>query len=243
MIRNLKIKAYQVALVFKNRNLIEILKEGNYWIFGNKSVEIYEMKNQFLAKEDLNILLKNEELASMLELVEVKDGELILMYENGIFKDVLGVGQYAFWKDIINREFQKIDLKKVEITEKISTNILENVKLKNYIRKFNVVNQYKALLFINGKFIKVLEAGTYYFWNNEISVEMKAIDARMQQLEIAGQELLTKDKANLRINFYVRYQVTDIVKALTENKKYDKQLYVLMQLALREFVGALTLDE
>jgi regulator of protease activity HflC (stomatin/prohibitin superfamily) len=72
---------------------------------------------------------------------------------------------------------------------------------------------------------------------------MKAIDARMQQLEIAGQELLTKDKANLRINFYVRYQVTDIVKALTENKEYDKQLYVLMQLALREFVGALTLDE
>ena len=243
MIRNLKIKAYQVALVFKNRNLIEILKEGNYWIFGNKSIEIYEMKNQFLAKEDLNILLKNEELASMLELVEVKDGELFLMYENGIFKDVLGVGQYAFWKGIINREFQKIDLKKVEITEKISTNILENVKLKNYIRKFNVVNQYKALLFINGKFIKVLEAGTYYFWNNEISVEMKAIDARMQQLEIAGQELLTKDKANLRINFYVRYQVTDIVKALTENKEYDKQLYVLMQLALREFVGALTLDE
>ena len=243
MIRNLKIKAYQVALVFKNRNLIEVLKEGNYWIFGNKSVEIYEMKNQFLAKEDLNILLKNEELASMLELVEVKDGELILMYENGIFKDDLGVGLYAFWKGIINREFQKIDLKKVEITENISTNILENVKLKNYIRKFNVVNQYKALLFINGKFIKVLEAGTYYFWNNEISVEMKAIDARMQQLEIAGQELLTKDKANLRINFYVRYQVTDIVKALTENKEYDKQLYVLMQLALREFVGALTLDE
>ena len=40
MIRNLNIKAYQVALVFKNRNLIEVLKEGNYWIFGNKSVEI-----------------------------------------------------------------------------------------------------------------------------------------------------------------------------------------------------------
>lgn len=243
MIKNLEIKAYQVALVFKNRNLIQILKEGDYWIFGNKSVEIYEMKNQFLAKEDLNILLKNEELASMLELVEVKDGELILMYENGIFKEVLGVGQYAFWKNIINREFQKIDLKKVEITEKISTTILENAKLKNYIRKFTVVNQYKALLFINGKFINVLESGTYYFWNNEISVEIKAIDARMQQMEIAGQELLTKDKANLRINFYVRYQVTNIVKALTENKEYDKQLYVLMQLALREFVGALTLDE
>lgn len=69
------------------------------------------------------------------------------------------------------------------------------------------------------------------------------MDVRQQQLEISGQELLTKDKAGLRINFFVRYQVTDIFKALTENKDFEKQLYVVMQLALRAFVGGLTLDE
>ena len=243
MFKNVQIKAYQVGLVFKNRNLIEILKEGNHWIFGNKSVEIHEMKNQFRTTEDLNLLLKNESLNSMLEVVEVKDGEIVLVQENGIFKEVLNVGQYAFWKDVLNREFQEVDLTKVEITEKISKTILENMKLKNFTRKFVVTNQYKGLLLIDGKLAKVLEAGTYYFWNNEISVEVKAIDTRMQQMEIAGQELLTKDKTMLRINFYVRFQVENIVKALMENKEYDKQLYILMQLALREFVGALTLDE
>ena len=243
MINNVQIKAYQIGLVFKNRNLIEILKEGNYWLFGNKSVEILETKDQFKTGNDLNLLLKNENLKNLLEVVEVKDGELALMYENGIFKEVLNVGQYAFWKGIVNREFQKIDLTKVEITEKISKTILENMKLKNFTRKFVVTNQYKGLLLIDGILTKVLEAGTYYFWNNEISVEVKAIDTRMQQMEIAGQELLTKDKAMLRINFYVRFQVENIEKALMENKEYDKQLYILMQLALREFVGALTLDE
>lgn len=206
-------------------------------------MEIYETKSQFKAGEDLNLLLKNESLASMLEVVEVKDGEMVLVYENGIFKEVLNVGQYAFWKDVLNREFQKIDLTKVEITEKISKTILENLKLKNFVRKFVVTNQYKGLLIIDGKLSKVLEAGTYYFWNNEISIEIKAVDTRMQQMEIAGQELLTKDKAMLRINFYVRFQVENIEKALMNNKEYDKQLYILMQLALREFVGALTLDE
>lgn len=243
MFKNVQIKAYQVGLVFKNRNLIEILKEGNHWIFGNKSVEIHEMKNQFTTTEDLNLVLKNGSLNSMLEVIDVKDGEIVLVQENGIFKEVLNVGQYAFWKGILNREFQKIDLTKVEITEKISKTILENMKLKNFTRKFVVTNQYKGLLLIDGKLTKVLEAGTYYFWNNEISVEVKAIDMRMQQMEIAGQELLTKDKAMLRINFYVRFQVVNIEKALMENKEYDKQLYILMQLALREFVGALTLDE
>ncbi|MCX8531806.1 slipin family protein [Chryseobacterium luquanense] len=243
MFKNAQIKAYQVGLVFKNRNLIEILKEGNYWIFGNKSVEVHEMKNQFTTTQDLDLLLKNENLKNLLEVVEVKDGELALVYESGIFKEVLNVGQYAFWKGILNREFQKVDLTKVEITEKTSKTILENMKLKNFTRKFVVTNQYKGLLLIDGKLNKVLEAGTYYFWNNEISVEVKSIDTRMQQMEIAGQELLTKDKAMLRINFYVRFQVENIEKALMENKEYDKQLYILMQLALREFVGALTLDE
>jgi regulator of protease activity HflC (stomatin/prohibitin superfamily) len=62
-------------------------------------------------------------------------------------------------------------------------------------------------------------------------------------MEISGQEILTRDKAALRINFYVQYNIQDIVKAIVSNKEYEKQLYVLMQLALREFVGALTLDE
>lgn len=243
MIKNVQIKAYERALVFRNGNLIDILKEGSYWIFGNKSVEIFDMKVLFTPNHDLSLLLKNEGLKSMLEVIEVKDGEIVLMYENGIFKEVLNVGQYAFWKGIFNREFQKIDVTKVEITEPVSKTILEHAKLKGFVRKFVVVNQYKGLLIIDGKLSKVLEAGTCYFWNNETSIEVKAIDTRMQQMEIAGQELLTKDKAMLRINFYVRYQVENIVKAMTENKEYDKQLYILMQLALREFVGALTLDE
>lgn len=243
MIKNVQIKAYERGLVFKNGNLIEILNEGNFWIFGNKSVEIYDMKYLFESNIDLNLLLKNESLKSMLEVIEVKDGEIVLMYENGIFKEVLNVGQYAFWKGILNREFQKVDLTKVEITENISKTILENAKLKSFVRKFVITNQYKGLLLIDGKLNRILEAGTYYFWNNEISIEVKAIDTRMQQMEIAGQELLTKDKAMLRINFYVRFQVENIVKAIMGNKEYDKQLYILMQLALREFVGALTLDE
>lgn len=243
MIKNVHIKAYERGLVFKNGNLIDILKEGSFWIFGNKSVEIYDMKTLFKTNVDLNLLLKNEGLKGMLEVVEVKDGEIVLVYENGIFKEVLNVGQYAFWKGVFNREFQKIDLTKVEITENISKTILENTKLKGFVRKLVVTNQYKGLLLIDGKLNRVLEAGTYYFWNNEISIDVKAIDTRMQQMEIAGQELLTKDKAMLRINFYVRFQVENIVKALMENKEYDKQLYILMQLALREFVGALTLDE
>jgi regulator of protease activity HflC (stomatin/prohibitin superfamily) len=41
----------------------------------------------------------------------------------------------------------------------------------------------------------------------------------------------------------VQYQITDIEKALYATKDHEKQLYVLLQLALRAYIGNLTLDE
>lgn len=243
MINRIKINVYQVGLVFENRKLVAVLEDGMHWVFGNKDVMIYDMEVAFQAPYELNILLQNEVLASMLEIVEVADNEIVMQFVNGNFKDVLTAGRYAFWKGVIKNEFTKIDLSKIYITENIPMNLLENAKLRGYTRKFNVSSNDKALLFVNGTFTTELKAGTHYFWNNAITIEVKTIDIRQQHIEISGQELLTKDKAGLRINFFVRYQVVDIMKALVDNKDFDKQLYIAMQLALRAFVGGLTLDE
>ncbi len=243
MIRRITIDTYQVGLVFENRKLVDIVKEGTKWIFGDKQVMVYEKTVSFQAPYELNVLLQNEVLASMLEVIEVADNEIVLQFVNGNFKEVLTAGTYAFWKGVTNTYFSKIDLSKAEITEKIPMFLFESAKLRAFLRKFIVSSNDKALLFVNGIYVKELTAGTHYFWNNSTTVEVKTADMRQQQLEISGQELLTKDKAGLRINFYVRYQVIDISKALVDNKDFEKQLYVLMQLALRAFVGSLTLDE
>ena len=243
MIKRITIKAYQVGLVFENRKLSTVLEEGKYWILGNKEVIIYEMKASFVAPVELNILLQNEKLASMLDIVEIADNEMALYYVNGIFKEVLTTGRYAFWKGYIDNKFIKADISKVHITEQIPVSMLENIKVRPFIRKFHVANFEKGLLFVNGAFVKELAAGTYYFWNNTITVEVKNVDFRKQQMEISGQELLTKDKAALRINFFASYKVIDATKALVSNKDFEKQLYVTMQLALRAFVSTYTLDE
>jgi archaellum component FlaF (FlaF/FlaG flagellin family) len=243
MFKRVKINAYQVGLVFKNKKLVDVLQEGTFWLWGDKEVMVYEMKQAFVAPIELNILLQNEALSPLLEVVEVADNEIVLYFVNGIFREVLVTGRYAFWKGYTKNEFTKVDLSKVYITEQIPAVLFENIKLRTYVRRFGVLNSEKGLLFVNGLFVKELTAGTYYFWANAITVEVKNADIRQQQMEISGQELLTKDKAALRINFFVKYQVKDIVKALVDNKDYEKQLYVTMQLALRSFVGSFTLDE
>ena len=243
MLKKIHIKALQTALVFQNQKLIQVLQEGSYWIFGNKEVVIYDNNTAFHSQYELNYIMQNEALAAMLTVVEVADDQIVLQFENGNFKEVMTAGRYAFWKGFIKREFITVDLSKVDITEAVSITLLDNIRISNYVRRFLVLSHEKALLYINGVFIKELTAGMHYFWKNNTTVEVRTIDVRQQQMEISGQELLTRDKAALRINFFVRYQITDIIKALVINKDTEKQLYIMMQLALRAFVGSLTLDE
>ena len=112
-----------------------------------------------------------------------------------------------------------------------------------YVRVYTVESYEKAVLFVDGKYEKILDAGVYYWWRNNIVINVGKTDTRMQQVEINGQEILTKDKAALRINAWAQYKVKDIEKALLLNKDYERQLYVAFQFALREYVAMLGFDE
>ncbi len=241
--KRVKINAWKKGLVFKNDNLIKLLDEGVYWLWPSEVVFESGMTKRLDAPVNLNILLKNEAFVNAVNIVEVKNNEIALQYENGLFKDALSPGRYIFWKGLIDYKFIVADLNAIEIDVGIDRSLFSRKELLPYVRTFTVEPFEKAVMYVDGKFNKIVESGTYYFWKNSTSIVISRADLRTMQMEIAGQEILTKDKAALRINFYLQYNIKDIVKAVVNNKEYDKQLYVLMQLALREFVGALTLDE
>ncbi len=204
---------------------------------------VYDINKQFFPSVELNILLQDADLANALHVVDVKDNEIVLKFENGLLKDVLTAGRYAFWKSVINYEFIKADISRIEIDENIDRSILVHRLVAPYVRFYTIESYEKAVLFVDGKFIKVLEPGIYYWWKNSIAIHVGKADSRMQQVEINGQEILTKDKAALRINAWAQYRVADIEKALLQNKEYERQLYVAFQFALREYVAILGFDE
>ena len=81
------------------------------------------------------------------------------------------------------------------------------------------------------------------FRSASVKVNADFVDTRLTQMNITGQELLTRDKVSLRISFVCSYRITDYVKVLTEIDNYAEQLHVTAQLALREYVGRHKLDE
>jgi regulator of protease activity HflC (stomatin/prohibitin superfamily) len=241
--KKIKVNEYQVALVFKNGAYQRVLLTGKYWFWKNENVFLYDVTKPFVTPVELNILLKDQDLADILHVVEVKDNEIVLQYENGLLKQVLTAGRYTFWKSVIRYDFVRADISKIEITENIDVATLLSKQVAAYVRTVSVDNFEQAVLFINGQYDKVLESGVYYWWKNNIAVHVAKVDMRQQQLEVNGQEILTKDKAALRINAWAQYKVSDIKKAVLMNKEYDKQLYVAFQLALREYVAGYSFDE
>ena len=238
-----RINAGKVGLVFKKGNYLKVITEGKHWIGFNKRVLKFDLSKTFAAPVALELLLKDNALLAMLDVIEVKDNELVLVYENQNFKNTLSAGRYVYWKGLIKREFVRADLSKIYITEQIDKALFWNYELSKYIRVFEVSAYEKALLLVDDVYAKTLEGGTYRFWKNDTTIKIAKADLRQLQLEISGQELLTKDKAAIRINFYTQYKVTHIEKALLENKDYEKQLYIAMQLVLRAYVGTYSLDE
>jgi regulator of protease activity HflC (stomatin/prohibitin superfamily) len=106
-----------------------------------------------------------------------------------------------------------------------------------------IVDGQAGLLFVDGVLVRTLTAGVHAFWNVGRMVQVKVVDLKRQSLDVAGQEVLTKDRVTIRVNIAAEYQVVDPVKAVSTVKDFSEALYRALQYAFRKTLGALTLDQ
>lgn len=232
-----------IALVFKNGSYDRFLTEGNHFLWGSLKVAFYDMTKTFQPPVSLNILEQDTQLMPYLDIVDIADQELGILYEDGKFKRPLPTGKYAFWKGLIDYSVEIVSLKSTTIPEDFNEYLLSRTEFTAFVRTFQVASNQVGLQFRNGTFDKELAPGKYNYWATEELIQVQTVDMRKQALDINGQEILTKDKAAVRMNFSTIYQVIHPTLAFVENKDMVNQVYTAGQMALREYVGTLTLDE
>jgi hypothetical protein len=242
MLNRVKVNAYQIALVMKNGVYEKSLNEGVYWLW-NKVAYVYDRSKPFVAPVPIQYLLQDEALVNEIIVVQVADNEIVLQYEDGLLKQVLKAGVYYYWKTLIEYQFVKADISKIDIDASITKSMLEHPAVVPYVRTITVESYEQALLFVDGVFIQLLSPGMYKWWKNASAIFVARADMRQQQMEINGQEILTRDKAALRMNAWAQYKVVDAQKVILGNKDYERQLYVALQLTLREYVAGFSFDE
>lgn len=233
----------QKGFLFKNGKYIRLLDAGKYYLHGGKEIEIANLDRPIACSRcPLETLLADKGVTSRVAVVEVGDEELALHYVNGKFSSVLRRGKYAFWSVVDQHEFRIVDISTPIVDESFPTYVFSNIP-QIYYTKVEVAEYQKARLYFNKKLERILDAGTYYFWNTSVKVDVGFVDTRLTQMNITGQEILTADKVSIRVNFVCNYRVTDYVRILTEIDDYEEQMHVTAQLALREYVGRHKLDD
>ena len=233
----------QRGFLFKNGKYVKMLTSGKYYVCGGKEIEVVNLNQPIVSNQcALDIILKDKTVANAVSVVEVADEQLALHFVNGKFASVLRHGKYAFWSVIDKHEYKLVDISTPEVKSEVPEYIFSKIPT-IYYTKIEVLEYQKARLYFNQKLVRILDAGTYYFWKIGVKIDVDFVDTRLTQMNITGQEILTRDKVSLRINFVCNYRVTDCVKILTEIDDFAEQIHVAAQLALREYVGQYKLDE
>lgn len=254
MISRIVIAQHERGLVLKDKRIHDILMPGIYWRwnFGSR-IQVLDSQNAEIGNADiLKLLDSNAEKDLQLKeqhltVVELGETELALMYQRKALRQVLKSGtRHVFWKDASGLEIKLVDTKEDYRVEKSLVNILARrsgiAGLLDQVTAAEVGSKQLGLLWVDGELIDTLNAGLHAFWKTNRSIKVELMELRLQNLEIAGQEILTRDKVSLRINLSASYQVTDGVRARLQLKDYEDYLYRQLQFALREAVGTKTLD-
>ncbi|WP_276681578.1 slipin family protein [Empedobacter brevis] len=240
--KKLAINNQEIGIYIKNNEIEKVYTKGNYWILFNKNIEKLNI-NEIIDEKYYAMILENETLKSMVDFIEVLHNEVLIIYKNNQIYDSFYNKNVMIWKNSAQLKAVKFDLNSTEEIKNLTKREIDILRKSGAIRIISVAPYFEGILFKNNEFDSVLKAGEYQFYNNETKISMVSFDMRPQTIEISGQEILTKDKAQLRINFMINYQITDLLNVYQSNKDFEKMIYQAIQLGLREFIGNMNFDD
>ncbi len=100
-----------------------------------------------------------------------------------------------------------------------------------------------AMLYYDNRFVRELSTGVYWFWKNGVEVTRTQVTVAKQLLDLPAQELLTADKVTVRVTMALEYTITQPRVFAEQLSGGTEQLRLAAQLALRDYVGSMKLEE
>ena len=252
----------ELALMFRDEQFVAVLEPGKQRFTNVSSAltwQVFDTKGLYFTDANAQRLVReNAELQKHIQFWQLANNEAGLLYVDGQMRGVVAPGDKLFlWKAA-----GELHLERINLNEQLTLDAAVLTDIKNrglnlaskliasaaVVRRVPVVEarvmaNHVGLLMVDGALQEVLQPGVYGFWQLSQHVEVKVFDLRKQTLEVAGQEILTKDRVSIRINLTATIMVEDAVLAAQQVDDLNVFIYKSVQLALREAVGTKTLDE
>ncbi|CAA6815480.1 MAG: Unknown protein [uncultured Thiotrichaceae bacterium] len=242
------------GLLFKNEQFHRVLPAGVHEFFDWKheySIETVAVGGAVDSKQLHLIGLHTDAFADHVLSWVTGEDEVGLVYQDGVLKDIKAPAQRgAYWLGQQAIEVRKLDISEDYKLPKSLARLLLSVRQQplqmsaaTAITMSTVAEGHTGFLEVDGEQLGMLESGVHVWWKFNRVIKVQHLDMRLQNMEVNGQEILTKDRVSLRINLSATWQIADaqrVKQALVDH--YDF-LYRELQLALRAVVSTQTLDE
>ncbi|MEZ4221305.1 MAG: slipin family protein [Polyangiaceae bacterium] len=237
-------KVFNVALnervvVFKDGLPLKALAPGRHTVWGSRLFDVRWNTDEILfsAAPEIRALMPADWFA---------EAHLGALERGVIFKDDVPVaflrpGVHRFWTvdPSVRLTVFRVDAPMPELTDE-----LVRVLPKGEYVVTTVIAHQRGLKFVRGELMDVLPPGRYAMWSYPgAETVIQSIDMRSEQVAIVGQELMTRDKVTLRLSLTVEFAIADPARVVTSVANVKDAVYLLAQLAARQFVSGVTLDE
>jgi SPFH domain / Band 7 family len=226
--KRITIAQYERGLLFRNRSFEAVMESGVHWLFdplNRTEIKVYDVAVAEFEHPRLDVLITEARalIERHLMIVELGDREVGLVYKNGRLVSVLPPGKrQLYWRgpvavrvDVkdISRNFA-LDADTARILMRAGGSVANTVA----IGSIEVPDTSVGLLIADGELRDVLKPGLTAFWKFQRNIKVELVDLRLQTMEVAGQEILTRDKVSLRVNLTALWQVLDEISAIVAGK-------------------------
>ncbi|MFN7573135.1 MAG: slipin family protein [Betaproteobacteria bacterium] len=255
LFRKFLVKKDERALLFRSGDFVRVLHAGEHLLFDplrRLAVEVFALGKTAFEHRLADYLRHAEPALVEREFHDVQLGatEVGLRYENGVLAEVLAPNtRRLFWRGFVDVRVARVDIGERFALPPSLTLLLATPAARakvagaEQVLAVQVPQHHVALLFVDGKAAELLALGLHAFWRFNRDLRAELVDLRIQPLEIAGQEILTRDKVALRINLTAGLRFADALAAFAQQAKPLDFAYRELQFGLRAAVGARTLDE
>ena len=250
--KRITIAQHERGLLFRNRSFEAVMEPGVHWMFDplkRTEIKLYDVTVAEFEHPRVDVLITEARalIERHLMIVELGDREVGLVYKNDRLQSVLPPGKrQLYWRGPITVRVDVKDISREFALDADTARILMRAGSATNaaaIGSVEVPDTSVGLLIADGELREVLKPGLTAFWKFQRNVTVELVDLRLQTMEVAGQEILTRDKVSLRVNLTALWQVLDAVQARTRLVNFVEYVYKELQFALREAVGARSLDE
>jgi regulator of protease activity HflC (stomatin/prohibitin superfamily) len=258
-LKRVTVKKNERGLLLRNGDFDRVLQPGTHWIAAGLDrlrVELFSIEQAAFVHPLADYLQALEPAVVEAEFVrvELSETQVGLRFENGVLVELLAPAtRRLYWKGLVDVRVDVLDIAATAELPQALAQRLTQTQLRSRavaglagVLLVQVADHAVGVLSIDGKVERLLPPGLHGFWKFNRTLAVEIVDLRLQNLEVTGQEILTRDKVGLRLNLSAtwRYANADaVLTAFTQLAKPAEHLYRELQFGLRAAVGTRTLDE